>query len=65
MAEGSVPSRKRSDAEGLVRVTGAEGLFTFPWPGPGNSEGPVDPDAWLEVETRDDHDSRSEREMSC
>lgn len=21
-------------------------LFTFPWPGPGNSEGPVDPDGW-------------------
>ena len=21
-------------------------LFTAPWPGPGNSEGPVDPDGW-------------------
>jgi hypothetical protein len=21
---------------------GSEGLFTFPWPGPGNSEGPVE-----------------------
>lgn len=21
-------------------------LFTAPWPGPGNSEGPVDPDRW-------------------
>jgi hypothetical protein len=27
-------------------MTGADGLFTFPWPGPGNSEGPVDPDRW-------------------
>lgn len=24
-------------------------LFTFPWPGPGNSEGPVDPDVWIET----------------
>ena len=22
----------------------ADDLFTFPWPGPGNSEGPVDPE---------------------
>lgn len=21
-------------------------LFTAPWPGPGNSEGPVDPEGW-------------------
>lgn len=21
-------------------------LFTSPWPGPGNSEGPVDPEGW-------------------
>jgi hypothetical protein len=44
MAEDSVGSRKRSADEG--RGTGAERLFTFPWPGPGNSEGPVDPDRW-------------------
>jgi hypothetical protein len=25
------------------------GLFTYPWPGPGNSEGPVDPEGWLPV----------------
>jgi hypothetical protein len=31
----------------------AEDLFRFPWPGPGNSEGPVDPDRWLQVETKD------------
>ena len=23
-------------------------MFTFPWPGPGNSEGPADPDGWIE-----------------
>jgi hypothetical protein len=46
MAEGTVGSRKRSAAEGTVLETSAEGLFTFPWPGPGNSEGPVDPDRW-------------------
>jgi hypothetical protein len=45
MAEDSVGPRKRSAAEGVV-PTGAEELFTFPWPGPGNSEGPVDPDRW-------------------
>ena len=44
MAEASVGSRKRSGAE--VPGTGAEELFTFPWPGPGNSEGPVDPNRW-------------------
>jgi hypothetical protein len=21
-------------------------IFTAPWPGPGNSDGPVDPDGW-------------------
>lgn len=26
-----------------------EDLFYFPWPGPGNSEGPVDPDPWVEA----------------
>jgi hypothetical protein len=26
-----------------------EGAFTFPWPGPGNSEGPVDPEGWVNV----------------
>lgn len=31
----------------------AEDLFRFPWRGPGNSEGPVDPDRWLQVETND------------
>jgi transaldolase len=46
MAEASVGSRKRSAADGAVLGTGAEELFTFPWPGPGNSEGPVDPDPW-------------------
>jgi hypothetical protein len=51
MAEGIVGSRKRSAAEGTVLETGAEGLFTFPWPGPGNSEGPADPDRWS-VQTR-------------
>jgi hypothetical protein len=25
-------------------------VFTAPWPGPGNSEGPVDPDGWTVVE---------------
>ena len=34
----------RSVSEGMVPGTDAEELFTFPWPGPGNSEGPVDPD---------------------
>jgi hypothetical protein len=24
-------------------------LFSFPWPGPGNSEGPVDAGEWVEV----------------
>jgi hypothetical protein len=26
----------------------ATDLFTFPWPGPGNSEGPVSPEDWIE-----------------
>jgi hypothetical protein len=46
MAEASFGSRKRPAAEGTVPGTGAEALFTFPWPGPGNSEGPVIPDRW-------------------
>jgi transaldolase len=46
MGEGSVGSRKRSAGEGIVLGTAAEGLFSFTWPGPGNSEGPVDPDWW-------------------
>ena len=45
MAGARAGSPKRS-AEGTVWGTDAEGLFTFPWPGPGNSEGPVDPDPW-------------------
>jgi hypothetical protein len=24
-------------------------VFTFPWPGPGNSEGPVDPEGWVDI----------------
>jgi hypothetical protein len=47
MAQGSVGLRKRSAADGIVVGTGAQGLFSFPWPGPGNSEGPVDPARWL------------------
>jgi hypothetical protein len=46
MAEANVASRKGSAAVGMVPGTGVEGLFTHPWPGPGNSEGPVDPDRW-------------------
>jgi hypothetical protein len=46
MAEGSVSLRKRLAAEEIVLGAGAKQLFTFPWPGPGNSEGPVDPDRW-------------------
>lgn len=26
----------------------ASELFTFPWPGPGNSEGPVNPEGWVD-----------------
>jgi hypothetical protein len=44
MGESSVGSWKRSVAEGIALGTGTEGLFSFWWPGPGNSEGPVDPD---------------------
>ncbi len=33
-----------SPSSGLVQSVGAEEPFIFPWPGPGNSEGPVDPD---------------------
>lgn len=32
---------------------GAAEIFTFPWPGPGNSEGPVDPEGWTDVEVGD------------
>lgn len=47
MADASVGSRKRSGAEGMAPGTdGTEELFTLPWPGPGNGEGPVDPDLW-------------------
>lgn len=46
MAKASVGSPKRSGAEGMVPGTGAEELFTYPWPGPGNSDGPVDPCRW-------------------
>jgi hypothetical protein len=46
MAEANMDSPKGSAAEEMVPGTGAEGLFTHPWPGPGNSEGPVDPDRW-------------------
>lgn len=28
---------------------GAAEFYTFPWPGPGNSEGPVNPEGWVEV----------------
>jgi hypothetical protein len=31
----------------LANMRGIE-VFTFPWPGPGNSEGPVDPDEWTD-----------------
>jgi hypothetical protein len=33
-------------ASGAISPTGAQDLFSFPWPGPGNSEGPVDPERW-------------------
>lgn len=29
---------------------GTAEFFTFPWPGPGNSEGPVNPEQWVKVE---------------
>lgn len=32
----------------LLAVCAAE-FFTFPWAGPGNSEGPVNPEGWEEV----------------
>jgi hypothetical protein len=51
MAVGSVRSRKQSRAR---RAMGAEEMFNFPWPGPGNSEGPVDPDPWVQVQIPDD-----------
>jgi hypothetical protein len=42
-------------------VTSSIELFTAPWPGPGNSEGPVDPEGWVQPsgdiasEEPDDH----------
>lgn len=51
MADAS--TRPRSGPSFHGRAEGSEGLFRFPWPGPGNSEGPVDPDWWLQVETKD------------
>jgi len=47
-------SRGQNESRAHVRegrfptVSGPE-LFSFPWPGPGNSEGPVDPEGWVEV----------------
>jgi hypothetical protein len=39
----------------IAGAVGAEEPFSFPWPGPGNSEGPVDPDLWTEeVPARDE-----------
>ena len=34
----------------LATVAGVE-IFTSPWPGPGNSEGPVNPEGWIEDRT--------------
>jgi hypothetical protein len=49
MADESTCLRLRPTTQGTTE--GAENLFSFPWPGPGNSEGPVDPDGWVQVET--------------
>ena len=35
-------------------LAGAQELFSYPWPGPGNSEGPVDPEAWSGGDASDD-----------
>lgn len=51
MANAGTRLRLRPTGQGTNR--GAEDLFRFPWPGPGNSEGPVDPDPWSKVETND------------
>jgi hypothetical protein len=40
-------STKLPGSTTLLSVGAAE-LFSFPWPGPGNSEGPVNPDGWME-----------------
>ena len=29
-------------------------LFSFPWPGPGNSEGPVDTEGWVPTDATGD-----------
>jgi hypothetical protein len=29
-------------------------IFSFPWPGPGNSDAPDDPEGWVEGEWRDE-----------
>lgn len=65
MAETSVSSWKRSTDERTVVRTGAERLFTFPWPGPGNSEGPVDPDRWLVQPAADSLASGSDTSMTA
>lgn len=42
--------REQPDPRGEVYATvDAAGFFTFPWPGPGNSEGPVNPEGWVDV----------------
>jgi hypothetical protein len=51
MADASTPLRSPPATQGSSED--AEDLFRFPWPGPGNSEGPVDPDSWLQVEGND------------
>jgi hypothetical protein len=51
MGDASTPLRSPPATQGASE--GAEDLFRYPWPGPGNSEGPVDPDGWLQVVTND------------
>lgn len=51
MADASMGRRLRPPTQRTGETT--EGSFRFPWPGPGNSEGPVDPDLWLQVGTND------------
>lgn len=38
-------------------------LFTAPWPGPGNSEGPVDPDEWIESSGGEPLDDREDESL--
>lgn len=57
MADASTGPRSRPATR--APTEGAEVLFRFPWPGPGNSEGPVDPDRWLQVDTHDAFPTRS------